>query len=156
MYRPTNLFFLLLLLLPHAGRTQVALLLEKNGIAVCNFSPGSELDWQTADGIWHWGTLSDVRKDSLFLSGRLVRFGEIAAIMAEHRNFVNSTLSKGFLLTGLMAIDIVLTDQDASSLLGPGLVGGACCLTAALITALVGKYKTYKIGKKYSLQFIRC
>jgi hypothetical protein len=157
MNRLIILPFLLLSFLANA-QTDV-LVLKKRGMEVRTYTVGSELTMQTIYNQWFQGTITNMRKDSIFLNGLPFHYKEIAGIRRTHLNFGNTLLPGFMMVVGagtfvLGAVNGLYRKDDARDwYTTSGLISGGALLVGGYLLTRT-RVKTYRIGRKFSLDYL--
>jgi len=134
------------------------LVLEKNGNNVTTYSTGMNIRMETIYHQWFDGAITAMRNDSIFVDGFPFHYKEIEALRKERKIHSKTTgallmiAGGGVLLlgavNGLYRGDKTSTWFTATSYITAGaLLGGGYLLTK-------GHYREYRLGKKYTLQYI--
>jgi len=142
------------------ARAQTNLLvLEKNGENVKTYSAGMDITIQTIYHQWFDGVITSIRNDSIFVNGFPFHYKEIEAIRRDRKKL--NYEADGVLMMVAGAGVIVL---GAVNGLYRGDKAGSWFTATSYITAaaLVGggyllmksRYKYYRIGKKYTLNYL--
>ena len=160
MLRTSAAIILFYFLLPASGKAQTDLLILKNrGMNVRTYTVGTELDMKTVYDQWFQGTITDMRHDSIFVNGQPFHFKEIAAILKMTPTFSNTVLAAGMMVAGAGSLVLGAVNgayrHDSSKdwytsrglALGVGLLAGGFLLTKT-------RHKTYRIGRKYTLDYL--
>jgi hypothetical protein len=136
------------------------LALEKNGLHVRSYTVGDPMTFETVYGQWFNGTIDDLRRDTIYISGQAFSYKEIGAISRE-RTKVNNKVTGALLMTagvGLFAIGAVngglRGDQASQWYTTSGIVIGSALVAGGLILVATAK-KYYTLGGKYKLQYLQ-
>jgi len=158
------------------------LILKKNNRTIQSFFPGSEIDFST-DVRYYEGQITDIKRDSVFLvqfdirhvySPNLgvfvldtvseyhfaINYKEIISLGKSRKNFdwnaSGATLfGGGALLTTAGLITWIFAKPNTRYYARPQLVIGAAALAAIGYVLLKTGNKTMKLGKKYTLHYIK-
>jgi hypothetical protein len=135
------------------------LLLQKNGRNIKTYAPGMPIMIHTVYDQWLEGTLTDLRNDSLYINNIPFHVHEIDAV---RENFSKLHLqSAGTILiiagTGVLALNVIngiYTNEPAGSWIKPSgwITAGALILAGILMKS--ARFKSYPIGKKYTLHYL--
>jgi hypothetical protein len=155
-----RLFVFLLVITAMRTRAQTNLLvLEKNGENVKTYSAGMDITIQTIYHQWFDGVITAIRSDSIFVNGFPFHYKEIEAIRRDRKKL--NYEADGVLLMvaggGVLVLGVVngLYRGDkanswftaTSYVTAAALLGGGYLLTKS-------RYKYYRLGKKYTLQYL--
>jgi len=160
MPRFNSAIILFLFLLPVLSEAQTDLLILKDRrMNVHTYTVGTELVLKTIYDQWFQGTITDMRHDSLLINGTAFHYREIAAIRIMHNNFSNSVLAAGMMVAGggifvLGAVNgLYRGDKSKDWYTGSGLITGGALLVAGFLLTKT-RYKTYRLGGKYKLEYL--
>jgi hypothetical protein len=151
-------FFLYLFPLISKAQTDV-LILQKNGANITSYAPGMYIMIKTVYDQWLEGTITDMRNDSVFVSGNPFHVNEIAAV---RKNFSKLHLQTGGTIliiagAGVLALNVInglYTNEPASQWIkASGWITAGALILAGLVMRNA-RYTTYNIGKKYSLHYL--
>jgi hypothetical protein len=152
------LFFLVITAMHTRAQTNL-LVLEKNGENVKTYSAGVDITIQTIYHQWFDGVITAIRNDSIFVNGFPFHYKEIEVIRKDRKKL--NYEADGVLLMVAGGGVILL---GAVNGLYRGDKAGSWFSTTSYITAaalLVGgyllarsRYKYYRIGKKYTLDYL--
>jgi len=157
MKKIITVFLFLASFLCHA-QTDV-LILQKNGRNIKTYAPGMPIMIHTVYDQWLEGMLTDLKNDSVYVNNIPFHVHEIDAIRA---NFSKLHLqSAGTILiiagVGVLAINVIngiYTNESAGEWIKPSgwITAGALILAGILMKS--ARYKSYSIGKKYTLHYL--
>jgi len=153
------LFSILLLVSAQIHAQNNFLALEKDSINVATYSTGSYINMETVYHQWLDGSITELRNDSVFVNGNPFHYKEIASIRVARKKFHSSRVG-----TFMMAAGAGVLVLGAVNGLYRGDPTNKWYTTTSYITAgsllvggyllTLGKYRTYSIGTKYTLQFV--
>ncbi|MGN6248982.1 MAG: hypothetical protein ACTHNG_11540 [Ginsengibacter sp.] len=158
------------------------LILKKNNRTIQSFFPGSEMDFSTASRYFE-GMISEIKRDSVFLIQYDVRhvyapnlgvyvldtisayhyavgWKDIIAIGKDNHNFnwsaSGATLfGGGVLLTTAGLVTWIFAKPNTRYYARPALVIGSAVLGGIGYLLLKSGHKSIKLGKKYTLRYIK-
>jgi hypothetical protein len=135
------------------------IVLEKKGENVKTFAAGMDITMETIYQQWFQGTIALIKHDSIFINGSVFHYKEIAAIRTDrkHLNYqADGTLlmaaGGGVLLLGAVNGLIRHDNINAWYTTTSYITSGALLLLGYL--CLRSTYKTYMLGKKFTLQYL--
>jgi hypothetical protein len=136
------------------------LVLEKRGLHVRSYTVGDPMTFMTVYGQWFNGTIDDLRRDTVYISGQAFSYKEIGAISRERTkwsNKVNGTLlaTAGVGLFIIGAVNGGLRGDQASQwYTTSGIIVGSALIAGGVILVATAK-KYYKLGGKFKLQYLQ-
>jgi hypothetical protein len=157
------------------------LILKKNQKTVKSFYPGTQMKFYTSNN-YHEGSVTSIERDSVFLIYYDVRqvmttlgvyildtvatypfavdYRDITSFKKERNNFDWGTsgavlLGGGLLLTTAGLISWIFTKPNTEYYVTPQFVIGAALLAVAGYFIMKSAGKDLKLGKKYSLRYIK-
>lgn len=135
------------------------IILEKNGENVKTYAAGVDITMQTIYNQWFSGTIELIRNDSIFLNGMPFHYKEIAGIRRERTSINYQTDGSLLMVAGggvllLGAVNGLYRHDKASKWYAPAsfITAGSFLILGFLIRK--SQFKTYHIGKKYSVQYL--
>ena len=158
MRRIIILFFCIIPFLSRAQNN--VLVLEKNGMHVKSYTVGDPMTFETVYGQWFAGTIEDLRRDTVYISGQAFSYKEIAAVGRDHASFNPKVWGSTAIIIGagvgvLGAVNGGIRGDKASQwyttsgiVLGSALIGGGIILIATA-------KKYYKLGGRFQLQYMQ-
>jgi hypothetical protein len=133
--------------------------LKKNGSNVRTFTPGMYFVMETIYDQWFEGTITAIRHDSVFVNYFPFHYKEIKTIRFERSKLnykadgvILMIAGAGVLLLG--AVNGLYRGDPASQWYTPVSYITAGALLAGGYLMIRAQFKKYKIGKKYSLQYM--
>jgi hypothetical protein len=155
-----KLVILLFFCIPFFAEGQTDLLiLKKRGKQVYTYTVGSGLAMKTIYNQWFEGMITDMRHDSIMISGQAFHYKEIAAIRLSHVNFSNTVLSAGMMVAGggifvLGAVNgLYRKDSSKDWYTTSGLITGAACLVGGYLLTKT-RVTTCNVGRKYQIDYL--
>jgi predicted MFS family arabinose efflux permease len=114
----------------------------------------------TVYGQWFNGTIDDLRRDTVYISGQAFSYTEIGAISRERTKWSNK--ANGAILAtagvGLFIIGAVngglRGDQASQWYTTSGIIIGSALIASGVILVATAK-KYYKLGGKFKLQYLQ-
>ena len=135
------------------------IILEKNGENVKTYAAGVEITMETVYNQWFTGTIELLRNDSIFINGMPFHYKEIASIRRERTSINYQTDGSLLMVAGggvllLGAVNGLYRHDKASTWFAPAsfITAGSFLILGFLIRK--SQFKTYHIGKKYSIQYL--
>jgi len=155
-----KIFCLALILCPLMISAQTDVLeIKKNGINEKTYTPGMYLAMETIYDQWFEGTITAIRNDSVFLNGLSFHYKELKMIRWERKGLQYTTDGVLLMVAGagvlvLGAVNGLYRGDPANEWYTTGsyITAGALLLGGYFI--LKSRFKKYKFGKKYSLEYI--
>ena len=151
------LFFLFLSV--HGYAQTDVLILEKKGANVKTFAAGTDITLETIYNQWFSGTIEALRNDTVFLNGIGFHYKEIAAIRAERTKLNYRTdgsllvaAGGGVLLLGAVN-GLYRKDQAKDWYTTTSFITAGSLLILGILI-LKSQYKTYTLGKKYTVEYL--
>jgi hypothetical protein len=149
-----------LLLAPFISCAQTdVLILQKKGRNIKTYAPGMPIMIHTVYDQWLEGTLTDLRNDSIYVNNNPFHVREIDAIRENFSKLHLQSAGTIFIIVGvgvvaLNVINGIYTNESAGSWVKPSgwITAGAFILAGILMKS--AKYKSYPIGKKYTLHYL--
>ncbi len=173
--------FLLLISFKAFAQNADFIILKKSDKRVKTFFAGSQIQFETAAGFYA-GQINYIKKDTIYLLQFDIRpiptnmgvivwdtlatyrlqfnYKDILAVGSQNKSGFNGSASGGSLFGGGLLLATVglgtwfFTKPGTQYYASPYLVGGAAILAGAGYLLLKGNSGNYKIGKKYSLEYI--
>jgi hypothetical protein len=150
--------FVYLIPLISLAQTDV-LILQKNGSNIQSYTPGMTIMIHTVYDQWIGCNLTDMRNDSVFVNNNPFHVHEIDGI---RKNFSKLHLQTGGTIliiagVGVLALNVInglYTNEPAGQWIKASgwITAGAFILAGILMKS--ARYKTFNIGKKYTLHYL--
>jgi hypothetical protein len=155
-----KIIILILFVIPLISLAQTdVLILQKNGRNIKTYAPGMQIMLHTVYDQWFEGTLTDLRHDSVYINNIPFHVHEIDAI---RENFSKLHLqAAGTILiiagVGVLALNVInglYTNEPAGAWIKTsGWITAGALIVAGLIMRSA-RYKSFPIGKKYTLHYL--
>jgi hypothetical protein len=143
----------------HLSAQTNVVILEKNGENVKTYAAGVEITFETIYHQWFQGVITAVRHDSVFINDYPFHYKEIATIKAERKG-LNYTADGVILMAAgggvilLNAVNGAYRGDKAKSWYTSGSIITAAALLVVGFLLTKSQFKTYHLGKKYTLEYL--
>jgi hypothetical protein len=156
--KKTLIFPLILAFWQLSAQTDL-LILQKNGANIQSFSAGMEINLETIYHQWFDGMITAIRHDSLFINGFPFHYKEIEALRIPRKKWHSKGVGHFLMIAGggvlfLGAVNGLYRGDPARSWYTATsfITAGSLLLAGYLLSAW--PYRSYPLGKTYSLQYL--